>query len=124
MFKALLKGTRGYEYSRVAKCLNKILSNLPKDEESCAVTAYVVRISILDRVEMYGWPLSTPISVPMLPSLKTLEQAVSISVKLVKDCALEHGDLVDCLDILEKDGVFSEIDSKVSEFAKDAIMYP
>jgi hypothetical protein len=124
MFKALLKGTRGYEYSRVAKCLNKILCNIPKDEESCIVTAYAVRISILDRVEMYDWPLSTPISVPMLPSLKTLEQAVSISIKLVNDCALEHGGLVDCLDIIDKDGIYTEIDSKISEFAKEAMMYP
>lgn len=82
--------SKGIEYNKMAKSLNGLYLMIEeirqkKDYEDIMsdlfVAAYLSKIEVLDRIDVYKWNGNTPIYAPMIPGVnKNLEYALNQTV--------------------------------------------
>jgi len=120
---------KGNEYNKLAKSINGIyilLNQLKSElksinieidyEEQLSFFAFISRIEILDRIDKYKWPHTTPIVVPSISKkLITLEKALQNSVYEIVVFSEEFDYSHYITAILEKRKEFYDIQSRIPE---------
>jgi|GEM_PF-1416110 len=118
---------KGNEYNKLAKSINGIYillnqlelefksMNIEIDyEKQLSFFAFISRIEILDRIDKYKWPYTTPIVVPSISKkIITLEKALQNSVYEIVTFSEEFDYSHYIIAILEKRKEFYDIESDI-----------
>jgi hypothetical protein len=128
---------KGNEYNKLAKSFNGVYLSLQElksefenqnieidYEQQLAFLAFISRIEILDRMDLYKWPLTTPISIPnMSKSLITLATAYKNTILEIINFS-ETFDIVDSINaILDKKEDFYIIEKSIPNYLKNILNY-